>query len=513
MKRINPQGYNYGKSPENVNPFWSQEWSDLDVDATASVDDTTGRPQVEVTKSFSPSGSTVIFDFAFTGIKGAQGERGAQGPQGIQGETGETGAQGPAGATGPQGPAGERGPQGPTGETGPQGPKGDTGDTGATGPQGPKGDTGDTGATGPQGPTGETGPQGPQGPTGADGVTPVITATATVDATSGTPTVQVSKTGTDAAPAFEFAFTGLKGETGAQGPAGATGEQGPKGDTGDTGATGPQGPTGETGPQGPAGANGVTPVITATATVDATSGTPTVQVSKTGTDAAPAFEFAFTGLKGEAGGANPLFESTNIRNYFSSTISMVASGSDFFNAINRAINDGYSMFTLIPTTASMGEILLVLQSGDVSSNSITQYSSLISSSGVTFNSATGTPKAIRIQISKPIFIMFPKDANNSILKACGRMANSNDGRFAISTVDVPDLNLFSQIQAGEDFVLDCAAYSNRVLLKANFGSGLKPGLLNFSTGASQLNAIKVTGTIQARIASVYGYGFALLKAK
>ena len=166
MRRINPQGYNYGKSPENVNPFWSQEWSDLDVDATATVDDTTGRPQVEVTKSLSPSGSTVIFDFAFTGIKGAQGEQGEQGERGLQGIQGEKGDKGDTGATGATGP---RGPQGPKGDTGETGPRGATGATGATGPQGPKGDTGETGPQGPKGDTGETGPQGPQGATGATG--------------------------------------------------------------------------------------------------------------------------------------------------------------------------------------------------------------------------------------------------------------------------------------------------------------------------------------------------------
>lgn len=93
----------------------------------------------------------------------------------------------------------------------------------------PKGEKGETGATGP------IGPEGPQGPAGADGVTPSITATATVDATTGTSAVQITKSGTDAAPSFQFAFTGIKGETGAQG------------------AQGPQGPAGPTGPQGPAG--------------------------------------------------------------------------------------------------------------------------------------------------------------------------------------------------------------------------------------------------------------------
>lgn len=52
---------------------------------------------------------------------------------------------------------------------------------------------------------------------GGAGTVPVITATATVDATTGTPAVSVVKSGTDTAPNFAFAFTGLKGEPGSGG--------------------------------------------------------------------------------------------------------------------------------------------------------------------------------------------------------------------------------------------------------------------------------------------------------
>ena len=133
---------------------------------------------------------------------------------------------------------------------------------------------------------------------GGSGVTPHVTATASVDASTGTPTVTVIRSGPEAAPNFDFEFQNLKGEkgdTGSQGiqgvpgPAGSPGSQGPRGFTGETGATGPQGPAGET------------PTITAQASVDANIGTPSVSVTKTGTILNPNFEFEFHNLKGIQG--------------------------------------------------------------------------------------------------------------------------------------------------------------------------------------------------------------------
>ena len=95
------------------------------------------------------------------------------------------------------------------------------------------------------------GAKGDKGAVGAPGTAAGFgTPTATVDSTPGTPSVKITTSGNDTAKVFNFAFSGLKGDTGATG---ATGPQGPKGDTGATGATGPQGPKGDTGAKGEAG--------------------------------------------------------------------------------------------------------------------------------------------------------------------------------------------------------------------------------------------------------------------
>lgn len=149
------------------------------ISATASVDDTSGTPNVEV------ENNNESLDFKFSGLKG---------------------------------------------ETGPQGPRGEKGD------QGQQGEKGETGAQGLQGPPGEQGQQGDPGPQGEPGQ-PGEAATITVGTvTTGEPGTQaiVVNSGNKNAAVFDFTIPkGEKGEPGEQGQPGEKGEPGEKGDPGD----------------------------------------------------------------------------------------------------------------------------------------------------------------------------------------------------------------------------------------------------------------------------------------
>ena len=196
---ISPQGYKLGEEPTSKNPFWG-EGEDSNVNkiyATATVDDGTGVPSVSTSKTV--SGNDITFGFDFHNLKGKDGV-GKKGDPGFspsarveQTETGATititDKSGTTTATVENGEPGKSGfsPSARVEQT----------ETGATITVTDK--SGTTTATVDN---------------GTDGVTPNVSATATVDNTTGTPSVQVTKSGTAEAPAFNFAFTGIKGSDG-----------------------------------------------------------------------------------------------------------------------------------------------------------------------------------------------------------------------------------------------------------------------------------------------------------
>lgn len=280
-----------------------------------------------------------------------------------------------------------------------------------------------------------------KGDKGDNGVTPDITATASVDQTTGDATVTVTKTGAETSPAFNFSFTGLKGERGEPGQPGKNGEPGTPGEKGEPGTP---------------GADGVTPDVTIVATVDETTGTPAVDVTKSGTPENPVFDFAFSGLKGEKGsdgGSSGWTKTTATSdNIIDNIKDLLSSGATDF-IIRNANIDGFSQdFNfIIQYVDSSG---LVQQANEqyeaIRLNSDLDYLHFYKANDKWFcetpiyyrgNITLGDPNGNRLMLYSPTLVVTTLTVTDSFFSMNARLVKSNAIYYASSSYMGKALNV------------------------------------------------------------------------
>ena len=131
--------------------------------------------------------------------------------------------------------------------------------------------------------------------------------------------------------------------------------------------------------KGEKGDTGTTPNITASASVNSTVGTPSVTVSRTGSNANPKFSFAFQNLKGRDGSNGRDGNNGKDGAFFQDIASFSIETSDW-----GALESAY------PYTAKATKTITLTESIDENSDVMVSFDNVIASVGIAVASITGT---------------------------------------------------------------------------------------------------------------------------